>query len=583
MATQESGLRDLGASASARRDAVSEKLSMVVDGPSTDGLSLLILPFSTPQGEEAIGRRVGELVQRRMSAVSDLTTGHGLLVATGPEGRRYVPIYSPLSDEQAYSCSASWRADYVLSGAITLNPALRWNLTLREAARRITLFEDALIGDPEDLLDAAGDVAITMANALGLQLSDDQLEQIESRETGRLDALLSYLNGADMRAQHGITRANPLGARAKLFEALALDPDFEAPAAVLAAEIAANAAGDTAADELIEAMEFWGEQGVVALERVARILEQDGFNVQAAVLTSAVLGQQPDNVHALALAGLQAYRAGHFARAGRIVQRLLDIDPEHPTAYVLQGNLLAAANRIAGAAIQWEIALQLDPDQPKVLLRLGSYLATAGEHQRAFDVLKHVDAMGASTADSLYQLGVAAYRLGRIDEAIGALTAAIELTDDLPYLHIMAARCYVRAGRDDAADWHNKRALELLPSYWPAALAVGYAALNQGRIAGALEAYTLVASAKPDLPEALYGLGIALMASNMDGDALEALVRARELDPRSVSILCALTLCLLRNDRLEDARAAVAIAAQLAPNNEDVAHCIGKVRQATAQ
>ncbi len=580
MASQGSGLRDQATAAAARREAGAEKLSMVVDCPATDGRSLLILPFSTSQGEEALGRRVGELVQRRLGPISELITGLGLLVLTGPDGRRYVPIHHPLSDEQAFFCSTSWHAEYVLSGAITLNPALRWSLTLRDAAQKTTLFEDTLIGDPEDLLDAAGDVAITVTNALGLELSDDQLEYVECRETSRLDALLAYLSGVDLRAQHGITHANPLEARAKLFEALALDPDFEAPAAVLAAEIAANPADDAVSDDLIGTMEAWGEPGVVALERVARILEQDGFNAQAVVLASAVLGQQPDNVNALVLAGQQAYRAGHFARARRIVQRLLDIAPDHPAAYVLQGNVLAASNRIAGAAIQWQIALDLDPDQPKVLLRLGSYLATAGEHERAYEVLAQVDARGASTPDSLYQLAVAAYRLGRIEDAVEACVAGLEMSDSLPYLHILAARCSVRTGQDDAAEWHNKRALELLPGYWPSALALGYSALNQGRIEEALQAYTFVASARPDLPEALYGLGIALMAGNLDADALQALLRARELDPRSVSILCALTLSLLRCDRLEEAQAAISAAAQIAPNNEDVAHCVGKVQQA---
>jgi tetratricopeptide (TPR) repeat protein len=478
MATQGSGLRDQGAAAT--RNAMAEKLSMVVDCPATGDCNLLILPFSTPQGEEVLGRRIAELVQRRMRAVPEVVTGHGLLVLTGPEGRRYAPIHHALSDEQAYSCSASWRAQYVLSGSITLTPALRWSLTLRDTTRKTILFEDTLIGDPEDVLDAPGDVAITMANALGLQLSDDQIDQVEGRETSRLDALLAYLSGADLRTQHGITRAIPADSRAKLFEALTLDPDFEAPAALLAAEFAANAGGGVI-DDLIETMEAWGEPGVLAVERVVRILEQDGLNAQAAELASAVLGQQPDNAGALALAGQQAYHSGHFARARRIVQRLLDIAPNNPAAYVLQGNVLAANNRVAGAAIQWELALELDPDQPKVLLRLGSYLATAGQYQRAYDVLSEVDAKGASTPDSLYQRAFAAYRLGRIDEAIQACVSGIALSDTLPYLHIMAAHCYVRAGRDDAAEWHHKRAFELLPSYWPSALALGYGALNQGR------------------------------------------------------------------------------------------------------
>ena len=51
---------------------------------------------------------------------------------------------------------------------------------------------EALARDREQRLDvvqvqieAAGDVAVTIANALGLQLTDDQVDLAESRETGR--------------------------------------------------------------------------------------------------------------------------------------------------------------------------------------------------------------------------------------------------------------------------------------------------------------------------------------------------------------------------------------------------------------
>jgi tetratricopeptide (TPR) repeat protein len=194
-------------------------------------------------------------------------------------------------------------------------------------------------------------------------------------------------------------------------------------------------------------------------------------------------------------------------------------------------------------------------------------------------MLSKADALGVSTHDSLYQLGVSAYRLGLIDEAIAALAAGIQLNPDLPYLHIMLARCYTRTGNNALASNHDARALELLPSYWPSALAIGYTALNQGKIDAALTAYTLVASARPDLPEALYGLGIALIASNMILDGLEALIRARELAPENVAVLCAVTLAYLRVGKINEARAAVNEAIRLDPENVDVVHCATEVRQ----
>jgi tetratricopeptide (TPR) repeat protein len=298
-------------------------------------------------------------------------------------------------------------------------------------------------------------------------------------------------------------------------------------------------------------------------------------------VANAILSHHPAHADALALAGQHAYRTGQFDRARTIIQALTALDPESPVPYALQGNLLAAGNRIPGAAIQWELSLSYDPNQPRVLLRLGSYMATMGEHHRAYDILLHADRLGASTADSLYQMGVAAYRLGLVAEATAALEAACRMNADLSYIHIMLARCYVRAGNDDKATAHDQRALQLLPSYWPAALAVGYNALNQGRLAEALQAYTQVARARPDLPEALYGLGIALVANDMLDDGLATLMRAHELQRDNVAILCALTLTYLRAGQVVEAQASIYDAMLLAPDNAEVAHCIAEVHRHT--
>jgi|GEM_PF-3421347 len=578
MAPQESSLRDNQVEAQTGRETAGEKLSLVVDRPAAGEVSLLILPFAASAGEEALGRQAGLLVQRRLSQVAGLVVGHGLLVATGVDGRRYVPPYYALSDDQAYACGAIWQATAVLSGSITLKPALRWALTLRHVGIKKTLFEDELVGDAEDLLDAAGDVALTMARTLSIPVDERQIECIEQRETGRLDALLAYLCAADLLPRHGITQADPLGARIQLFQALVCDPAFTAPIAMLTAELVEHA-GQSAVLDLVAAMERFGPSAITAMTSLALALDNEGHSAHAVAVAGAILGQQPDSTVALGLVGQHAYRMGHFNRARLLVARLLELDPDSPVPYVLQGNVLAATNRVPGAAIQWEIALGFDPNQPKILLRLGSYLATVGEYQRAFEVLSRAVALGASTPDSLYQLGSAAYRLGHLVEAIEALATAITMNPDLPYLHIMLARCYGRTGRDDLAEHHDARALELSPGYWPSALAVGYSALNQGRTDEALKAYTLVATVRPDLPEALYGLGIALVANNMVRDGLEALFRARELAPQDVSILCAVAVACLRLEMLDEAQATVYDAMRLKPDNPDVIHCVEEVHR----
>jgi cytochrome c-type biogenesis protein CcmH/NrfG len=118
------------------------------------------------------------------------------------------------------------------------------------------------------------------------------------------------------------------------------------------------------------------------------------------------------------------------------------------------------------------------------------------------------------------------------------------------------------------------RALHLAPSYWPSALALGHGALTRGQTAEALDAYTAVVRVRPDLPEALYGWGIALVAGQMIAEGMEALGRARDLQPRSVPVLCALAIAQLKSGEIEAARQTVAEAQLLDPGSADVQYCL---------
>jgi tetratricopeptide (TPR) repeat protein len=287
-----------------------------------------------------------------------------------------------------------------------------------------------------------------------------------------------------------------------------------------------------------------------------------------------VLKYESAPVSARAVVMRLAYQARDLPRARALVNAVLDLEPEHGGAHEVLGNLLAGAERFPGAAIHWEVALEQNPRHAKVLMRLGSYLVATGEYQRAYELLSRALVLGAMTPDALYKLGIAAYRLGLAGEAIAPLNQALQREPERAHIHALLARCYQRLGRDDLARVYDGRALQIAPTYWPSALALGHGALNQGRTAEALKAYTTVARMRPDLPEALYGWGIALVASNLIPEGVEALSRARDLSPTSVPVLCALAMAHLKSGNLDAARQAVDRAEKLDPDSTDVEYCL---------
>ncbi|MGH2344859.1 MAG: tetratricopeptide repeat protein [Chloroflexota bacterium] len=573
MAARHSNPRDQAADAPAQRSHGREKISLVVDRPSDGEGSLLVLPFAAPRGEEVYGRQIAQMLQHRFRALPQLVIGHGQLIAAVGNRRRYVPLHRTLALDQVRTCGSGWGAAVVLYGGFALEPTLRWSLLLREMGSGKVLFDDTLVGEPEDLLDASGDVALAVAGALGLGLDEAAVERIGRRETDNLQALLCYLRALDLRPLHGVEHGDAKLLYAELLRVAAMDPSFQPPLDLLVNAVGSAEDGSVPI-EFLAVLRGLGAEGILGGALVAQALEDQEYLTQAAAVAATVLEHDPTYLTALEVTMRLAYQARDLPRARLLVQAILDQDGEHPGAHEVLGNLLAGADRFPGAAIHWEVALAQQPRRPKVLMRLGSYLVSAGEYERAYDLLSEAFTLGMVSPDALYKLGVAAYRLGRASEAIPPLHRALQREPERAHLHALLARCYLRVGRPDLAEMHDLRALHFAPSYWPSALALGHGALNRGRTAEALDAYTAVVRVRPDLPEALYGWGIALVAENLIEEGMEALIRAREFQPNSVPVLCALAMAQLKSGDKNAARQTVAEAERLDSGNADVQYCL---------
>jgi tetratricopeptide (TPR) repeat protein len=579
MAARDANLRDQTADASTQRSHAREKISLVVDRPSAGEGPLLVLPFAAPHGEEVYGRQIAQVLQNRLRAVPQLVVGHGQLIAAVGSRRRYVPLHRTLALDQVRTCGMGWGAAVVLYGGFTLEPTLRWSLILREMTGGKILFEDTLVGEPHDLLDAPGDVALAVAGALRFALDESAQEHMGRRETGDLRALLQYLRALDLRPLHGVEHGNSELLYVDLLRIMAMDPAFQEPLDLLVTSVGGTEDGSVP-EEFLTALRDVGPAGAVGGAVVAQALEEQDYPAQSEAVAAVVLELDPTQITALAIMMRLAYQARDVPRARALVQAVLDQDGEHPGAHEILGNLLAGLDRFPGAAIHWEAALAQSPRRPKVLMRLGSYLVSAGEYERAYDLLSEAYTQGMVSPEALYKLAIAAYRLGRPADAIPPLHRALQREPERPHLHALLARCYLRIGRPDLAEVHDMRALHLAPSYWPSALALGHGALTRGQTAEALDAYTAVVRVRPDLPEALYGWGIALVAGQMIEEGMEALARARDLQPRSVPVLCALAMAQLKYGETEAARQTVAEAQLLDPGSADVQYCLEELADA---
>lgn len=132
-------------------------------------------------------------------------------------------------------------------------------------------------------------------------------------------------------------------------------------------------------------------------------------------------------------AGLESAHA--FLASGKpavAVARLSELRQRWPAdaeVHERLGEAQEAVGEPSAALISYAAALELDPSRPVSLARVGILGAAAGLPTAAQESLWRLRASGAlddAGSDSLFELGMAAAREGRLEEAYGALSSALE-------------------------------------------------------------------------------------------------------------------------------------------------------------
>lgn len=136
----------------------------------------------------------------------------------------------------------------------------------------------------------------------------------------------------------------------------------------------------------------------------------------------------------------------------------------------------------------------------------------------------------------LQQQAVAAYRSGRLPEALQFCRQILTLLPDRPDVLSFAGMIALELGdAGEAAELYG-RAVRQRPDFVEAHYNLGNALMKLGRSEAAVEAYGRAAALKPDLVAAHNNLGNALHALGRDAEAAEAYRRVLRLAPDSPEV-----------------------------------------------
>ncbi len=205
---------------------------------------------------------------------------------------------------------------------------------------------------------------------------------------------------------------------------------------------------------------------------------------------------QPGDANALAFLGDAYSLLGRRADAVSAYEKSLQVEDNAATRALL-GTVKAQMGDLAGAEAAYRQALVLEPGNAIAQEALGSLLLQTGRLQEAEASLRKALAAGATPARDL-KLATALGQLGRTDEAIQAVEAAIALDPQDASARLQLGDLYARQGELAQAQQAYQAALDRQPQNAQAHYALAQVAYRQCSPSAAVQSIGQAMTLAPD-------------------------------------------------------------------------------------
>ena len=307
------------------------------------------------------------------------------------------------------------------------------------------------------------------------------------------------------------------------------------------------------------------------LRQAEETIQREQFS-SAEALLAQVLRHEPGNVQALYRLGYVQYRQRKLSQARISFAEVLRVAPPAYNSRYFLGRIALLENKHR-EAIEW-----LDPvvasKEPvfDATSQLASAYAGAAQPQKALSFLL-IAVTEAPWDSSLY------YRLGRLYQQLGQNELAREAFDNSRRLNnasredvetIMRASQAISEGNAAQARQLAGRILDRADADPSALVALGVIYGNANLQTEALDAFEHAARHDPDLFQARFNQGLALLKLGRASDALEPLGRAVELLPQSFEANMTYGLASVMTQKYAEATGALERAWQMDSTNPRV-------------
>ena len=297
-----------------------------------------------------------------------------------------------------------------------------------------------------------------------------------------------------------------------------------------------------------------------ATNQIADHIEK-GDLARAQALCTDLLSQFPDNPDALHAQAMLCQASGDMVKAIQLLQRAVGLAPNFETAWYNLGVCLEQVDMFEEACKVYQHLLGINAKHHQALFNLAHIMHRAGHLQDAEVYYRRVLEITPYHSNANGNLGGVLIDQKRFDEALSLCEKAVMLALDNVTAFNNCGIIYAQRGDMAKAEKAFKRALTIAPNYIPAKQnleqlqAMGGAAKASTATSGDVEAlfaqanahlaaqrvedaavlYRQILAAKPDQPEALINLGMALTMMRQFADAEETIKRAIALSPQNAN------------------------------------------------
>lgn len=311
---------------------------------------------------------------------------------------------------------------------------------------------------------------------------------------------------------------------------------------------------------------------------------ESGSYLQAEPYLQKVIERAPKHVFARRLLALTYLRSGQASRAVEVIRPALEQAPNSLDVLLTAGEAYLYNNELNEAARLYEKAAAIDSKSAAARTRLAMTRLAYGDADTGFRELESAAALDPNQYQADVTLIAAYLRRNEIDKALAAVNGLEKKQPNNPMTHNLRAAVLIVKKDIPGARKSLQRALELQPTYFPAAMTLAQLDFKEKKFDAAGKRFTDLLEKDPKNPQALLALSqLRVETGASQKDILEPVERAVSGNPQAVAPRLALIQLHMRFKDTKKALAAAQEAQAALPDDPQILDALGQVQQAAGE